>query len=158
MPSSARSPGCTITHTAKEQLCTALPPPPMGDNKTVYLMSFCVATSLALIWKWARGRAKLPFPPGPKRLPLLGNVLDVPKDVPIWQTFASMARKSSVFLLPRPFPNTLLKHLFEDTDVLYLRLLTTDFVVLNTSEVASEFFEKRSNNYVDRVSSRLQPP
>lgn len=129
----------------------------MGDNKAVYLFSFCVATSLALIWKWLRGGTRLPFPPGPKGLPLLGNVLDVPRDVPIWQAFASISREFSVSLLPRPFSNTSLKRLYEDTDVLYLRLLATDFVILNTSEVASDLSEKRSNIYVDRVSSRPQP-
>jgi len=41
----------------------------------------------------------------------------------------------------------------QDTDVLYLRLLTTDFVVLNSTEAITDLLEKRSNIYSDRVST-----
>ena len=41
---------------------------------------------------------------------------------------------------------------FQDTDVLYLKLLTTDFVVLNSTEAITDLPEKRSNIYCDRVS------
>ena len=47
--------------------------------------------------------------------------------------------------------------MFEDTDILYLRLLTTDFVILNTSQAVSDLCEKRSNIYCDRVSLRAKP-
>jgi len=36
--------------------------------------------------------------------------------------------------------------------VLYLKLLTTDFVVLNSTEAITDLLEKRSNIYSDRVS------
>ena len=62
------------------------------DDKTFYIVSaLCAAASTVLIWKLRRGESNLP--PGPKRLPLLGNVLDIPRGVPVWQTFTSMARK-----------------------------------------------------------------
>ena len=68
-----------------------------------------------------------------------------------------MARKFSMC----PFyPFSCCSHLFGvfiDTDVLYLRLLATDVVVLNTSEVISDLCEKRSNIYCDRVSFRAKP-
>jgi len=47
-----------------------------------------------------RNRSKLPYPPGPKGLPLIGNVLDLPRDIPIWEGFtkvAEMYRASTVF-------------------------------------------------------------
>ena len=40
----------------------------------------------------------------------------------------------------------------KDTDVLYLKLLTKDFVVLNSTEAITDLIEKRSNIYCDRVS------
>lgn len=39
-----------------------------------------------------------------------------------------------------------------DTDVLYLKLLDTDFVILNSTEAIVDLTEKRSNIYSDRVS------
>ena len=71
----------------------------MDDNKTLYTASLCLAASLALVWKWRQNRNKPPYPPGPKGYPLIGNILDVPQDVPVWQGFIPMARKFS----ERPF-------------------------------------------------------
>ena len=75
------------------------------NDKVFFVAFLCVATSsLALIWKRKRSGAKLPFPPGPKGLPLLGNVLDIPKDVPIWVAFTSTAQKFSMYQLCPSFP------------------------------------------------------
>ena len=41
--------------------------------------------------------------------------------------------------------------------MLYIRVLTTDMIILNNSEVVSDLLEKRSNIYSDRVSSRPTP-
>ena len=71
----------------------------MNDKNSLYAASLLFATSLALIWKWKNGRARLPFPPGPKGLPLLGNVLDIPQDVSIWQALTSLAQKFSTYPL-----------------------------------------------------------
>jgi len=42
--------------------------------------------------------------------------------------------------------------LIQDTDVLYLKVLTKDFVVLNSIEAIVDLSEKRSDIYSDRVS------
>jgi len=44
---------------------------------------------LALVWKWKR--PSLPYPPGPKGYPILGNALDLNASVPIWEDIASLA-------------------------------------------------------------------
>ena len=67
------------------------------DDKVFYVASVFVATSLALIWKRKHSGSKLSLPPGPKGLPLLGNLLDIPKDVPIWLSFTSIAQKFSMY-------------------------------------------------------------
>ena len=66
----------------------------MSDNKVFYIASLCAAASLAtLVLRWQRGKSRPPYPPGPRGYPLIGNVLDVPQDVPIWKAFISMAQE-----------------------------------------------------------------
>jgi len=65
----------------------------MGSDTTLFAASlFAGAASLALIWRW-RQSERPPYPPGPKGYPLIGNILDLPKDVPIWKTFMSLAKQ-----------------------------------------------------------------
>ena len=45
---------------------------------------------LVIVRKWKR--PSLPYPPGPKGYPILGNVLDLSMSVPIWESLASLAK------------------------------------------------------------------
>jgi len=65
----------------------------MVDKETLLAASLCAAASLTLIWKWQKKR-RPPYPPGPKGYPLIGNILDVPQDIPAWQAFVTLAQKS----------------------------------------------------------------
>jgi len=127
-------------------------PPGMTNNEALLAASLCAATSLALIWRWQKNRSRLPYPPGPKGYPLIGNVLDVPQDVPVWKTFIDLAQKSGKYplYLAENRPTEILS--IQDTDVLYLRLVTQDFVVLSSTEAIIDLSEKRSNIICDRVS------
>ena len=79
----------------------------LNDGNDLYVASLCVAASLVMVWKLRRTRNRARLPPGPKGLPILGNVLDFPKDVPLWQTFTSLARKHGMYLFPSGFPRYL---------------------------------------------------
>jgi len=48
-----------------------------------------VVIALALLRK-QRAPRRLPYPPGPKGYPVIGNLLDFPKGL-IWEGFAKMA-------------------------------------------------------------------
>ncbi|KAK0222604.1 cytochrome P450 [Armillaria nabsnona] len=76
-------------------------------------------------------RRRLPLPPGPKRLPLIGNLWNVPRTVDHpWRTYAQWAtRYGGVFYLDIPGNPTL---------------------VINSAQAAEDLFEKRSGNYSDR--------
>ena len=74
------------------------------SEKTLYVTPLCAVVFLALLWYGRRSGTQLPFPPGPKRLPFLGNILDVPSNVPIWQTFAAIAKRFSMCPLYPLFP------------------------------------------------------
>jgi len=62
----------------------------MTDISVLYLSLFG-AFILALVMKWRR--PSLPYPPGPKGYPILGNVLDLTTGVPIWETVTSLANR-----------------------------------------------------------------
>lgn len=52
-----------------------------------------VVTVIALAVAWRRwGSRHLPYPPGPKGYPIVGNLLDFPEN-PIWEGFAKMAQE-----------------------------------------------------------------
>ncbi|KAJ3516119.1 hypothetical protein NLJ89_g1327 [Agrocybe chaxingu] len=73
----------------------------------------------------------LPLPPGPKRLPFIGNLLDLPKHSQ-WEAYHKWCRDL-------------------DTDILYLNFAGTDLIVLDTSEAANDLLERRSSNYSGRA-------
>ena len=72
---------------------------------------------------------RLPFPPGPKPYPLLGNVLDMPKTY-YWLTFADWAKQYG--------------------DVVHLNMLGKHYIILDSFEAVEELLEKRSATYSDR--------
>ncbi|KAJ3516113.1 hypothetical protein NLJ89_g1321 [Agrocybe chaxingu] len=74
--------------------------------------------------------SRLPLPPGPKRLPLIGNVLDLPHKFE-WETYHKWCKDLS-------------------TDILYLNFAGTNVVVLDTYEAAYDLLDKRSSIYSGR--------
>jgi len=43
---------------------------------------------------WKRNRS-FPLPPGPKGLPIVGNVLDIPRGIPLWEGTLALSRRYS---------------------------------------------------------------
>ncbi|KAK0421452.1 cytochrome P450 [Armillaria borealis] len=74
-------------------------------------------------------RRPLPLPPGPKSLPLIGDLWDMPAEYP-WLTYVQWAATYG--------------------DVCYLDTPGNPTVVINSDQAAADLFEKRSGNYSDR--------
>ena len=72
---------------------------------------------------------KLPLPPGPRCLPVIGSLLDMPTDF-YWLTYTEWASKFG--------------------DVVYTHVCGRDIVILNSADVALDLLEKRSSVYSDR--------
>ncbi|KAJ3553127.1 hypothetical protein NM688_g3783 [Phlebia brevispora] len=72
------------------------------------------------------------LPPGPKGLPIIGNLLDIPKERE-WLTYAKWGRDYNSGLIS-------------------LNLMGTPAIIVNSAQAAYDLFEKRSSLYSDRVS------
>ncbi|KAF7350440.1 O-methylsterigmatocystin oxidoreductase [Mycena venus] len=71
----------------------------------------------------------LPYPPGPKPKPIIGNALDIPPTLP-WLTYSDWAKHYG--------------------DIMHITILSAHIIVINSVEVATEILEKRSGNYSSR--------
>jgi len=61
----------------------------MLDVTVLGVLLFCI--SALAFRKWRKPTS--PYPPGPKGYPILGNVLDLPQNVSLWENLASLANR-----------------------------------------------------------------
>ncbi|KAJ7823206.1 cytochrome P450 [Mycena olivaceomarginata] len=102
----------------------------MDAPRTVVLCTFfIIITTLYAVHLRAR-RHKLPLPPGPPKLPLVGNLFDVPSTFQ-WKSYARWSKQY-------------------DSDIIHLDLAGTSVIVLSSFEATDALFEKRSSLYSDR--------
>ena len=123
------------------------------------IVSFGAGVSLVALTGYLKSRcfpnqAKLPYPPGPRGLPLVGNILDLPRDMPIWKGFMQMAEtyRTSTVLAFRWTHNLIPR---AETEVMYLNMFGTNIVVLNSSEAVADLMDKRSAIYSDKVAASI---
>ncbi|KAJ3995887.1 cytochrome P450 [Lentinula boryana] len=87
---------------------------------------------ILVLWTYRnRGsRKNLPLPPGPKKLPLLGNSLDMPSTFH-WITFSKWGDQFN-------------------SDILHLKVAGVDYIILNSYEAITDLLDKRSSIYSSR--------
>ena len=105
----------------------------MAPSITPLLLITMVLATLQRLWSWVYRRKanpmSLPYPPGPKPLPLLGNLLDAPSSY-YWLTYADWAKKYG--------------------DINHISIFGQHIVILNSIEACTDLLEKRSAKYSDR--------
>ena len=117
-------------------------------SPTLLVSLFFVLLFLASIWAIHahRRHGGLPYPPGPRPLPILGNLLDVPKDFS-WLAYTRLSKTyggnitvfcSTFFLTAIP------------GDIISLRVFGKVIIVLNSAKVAKDLLEKNGSIYYDR--------
>ncbi|TBU30035.1 hypothetical protein BD311DRAFT_805834 [Dichomitus squalens] len=93
-----------------------------------------VSLAVLLVVLWRSTPRQGPLPPGPPRLPLVGNLLDIPKISP-WVAYRDLSRKYGKILSLAAFGQTL--------------------IIVDDTDIAVELLEKRSLNYSSRPESHM---
>lgn len=102
-------------------------------------------------WR-ARSKGR-PFPPGPQSLPVVGNLLDIPKVRP-WEAYRDMSTRYGAWILCWSETHST-QCITASGDILFFRMLGQSLMVLGSAKVAFELLEKRSVNYSDRPQSPM---
>ncbi|KAI9467402.1 cytochrome P450 [Lactarius psammicola] len=75
-------------------------------------------------------KRRLPYPPGPKSLPIVGNLFSMPSREE-WVTYRKWSEQLG-------------------SDIIHADVMGSHIVILNSIKAANELLEKRSSNYSDR--------
>ena len=113
-------------------------------------------SALGALWLWYRGSrsGRYPLPPGPKKLPILGNLFDLPSSYE-WEDYAKWAKEYSELGDSFVHSQRLLTYLRRDTDILHLDVCGQSIIVLDTYEACMALLEKRSRYYSSRCAYSL---
>ena len=104
--------------------------------------------------RWGRSRS-FPLPPGPKGYPIIGNVLDIPRGLSLWEGTLALGRQYGESTISWFHSTNLISSRLLDTDILYLNLFGKGLIVLNSAKTISDLLDKRSKIYSDKVSVPL---
>ncbi|KAG5732706.1 O-methylsterigmatocystin oxidoreductase [Termitomyces sp. T112] len=97
------------------------------------LLDLGVFSFITAVYLYLRQRmnGELPLPPGPKKLPIIGNLLDIPKGFE-WATYHKWCQDLG-------------------SDIIHLNIAGTSIIVLDNAKVAIDLLEKRSSIYSSRA-------
>jgi hypothetical protein len=111
----------------------------------VHIFAFLLLLAAIQAVRDHRRRKGLPYPPGPRRLPIIGNILDIPKHFS-WLAYTRFSEKhgANPFFRKSPFLTR------TAGDVLSFHILGQVIVVLNTVKATRDLLEKRGAIYSDR--------
>ncbi|KIM28163.1 hypothetical protein M408DRAFT_23875 [Serendipita vermifera MAFF 305830] len=102
------------------------------DSSTIVYSATALAVPVALALWSISTKPSQPYPPGPKGYPIIGNILDFPKDG--WQRAFTAWQK-------------------DYGDIVYVNLMGTPFIIINSLKIAEDLCNKRAAIYSNRQKS-----
>ncbi|KIK59247.1 hypothetical protein GYMLUDRAFT_101982, partial [Collybiopsis luxurians FD-317 M1] len=73
-------------------------------------------------------------PPGPRKLPIVENLFDIPRKGNVWLEYAEMSQKFG-------------------SDIIHISALGNSIVTLNSAKLVNDLLDKRSSIYSSRPHS-----
>ncbi|KAJ6553092.1 cytochrome P450 [Mycena capillaripes] len=101
-----------------------------------YIHVACAVVALWLGWCYSkRPRSQLPLPPGPRKIPFLGNLLGMPSTFE-WETYMEWSKKYN-------------------SDVLHLNVAGKSLLILSSMQAAEDLLVRRGATFSDRPVTYL---
>jgi hypothetical protein len=117
-------------------LCTPTlsPTMPLSDANSPLVAAAIAAVLVYVVLKRLTGRDSLSRPPGPKPLPIIGNLLDFPQEKS-WLTYRKWHERYG--------------------DIVYVEAIGQKVVILGSASAVNDLLEQRSAIYSDRPHTTM---
>ena len=115
----------------------------LGSFFDLLVLVFSLAAFLVI--RDYRRRRGLPYPPGPRPIPLIGNLFDIPKEFS-WLEYTQLSKKYGMGSPPVMLRLTK----WMTGDVLCLHVFGQVIVILGSVKATKDLLERRGDIYSDR--------
>lgn len=122
----------------------------LDQQQTCIVLALVTATAILLSKK---NKPPLPYPPGPNRLPIIGNLLDAPKSH-VWETYGRWGKElgQSLSITLGQCSSAHWYAVYLGSDIIFVKYVGVNVLILNSLESALELLDKRSLKYSSRPS------
>lgn len=108
-----------------------------------------LALVFAVVYVYVRRLRRAPLPPGPRKLPFIGNLLNFPMEKQ-WEAYTRWAKEYGVFDKTIGILSCPRAHWMTGSDILHVEILGQSMIILNTREACADILDKRSAHYSGR--------